>query len=105
MNFQLVSLSVVFLCRGASVCSGGCHPDAILRQEQCKKANKLAYYSELHQYHTKYVSLYPSSCNIVFPYDFYVFILLIAISFVVWQNDRDPAIVEGNMGQLRISRK
>ncbi|KAI3666073.1 hypothetical protein L6452_44711 [Arctium lappa] len=40
---------------GASICSGDCHPDAVLRQEQCNKANKTAYYSELHKYHTKMI--------------------------------------------------
>ncbi|KAJ9564230.1 hypothetical protein OSB04_000196 [Centaurea solstitialis] len=40
---------------GASVCSGDCHPDAIIRQEQRNKANKTAYYSELHNYHTKMI--------------------------------------------------
>ncbi|XP_024962726.1 uncharacterized protein LOC112502936 isoform X2 [Cynara cardunculus var. scolymus] len=40
---------------GASICSGDCHPDAILRQEQCNKANKIAYYSELHKYHSKMI--------------------------------------------------
>ncbi|KAL8229056.1 hypothetical protein R6Q57_013956 [Mikania cordata] len=40
---------------GASVCSGEYHPDAILRQEQCYKANKVAYYSELREYHTKMI--------------------------------------------------
>ncbi|XP_052623145.1 uncharacterized protein LOC111920398 isoform X2 [Lactuca sativa] len=34
--------------RGSSVCSGDCPPDAILRHEECNKANKIAYYSELH---------------------------------------------------------
>ncbi|KAI7754119.1 hypothetical protein M8C21_014863, partial [Ambrosia artemisiifolia] len=46
-NFQLV--------KGASVCSGDYHPDAVLRQEQCNKANKIAYYSELNEYHTKMI--------------------------------------------------
>nr|XP_043605953.1 uncharacterized protein LOC122578128 isoform X2 [Erigeron canadensis] len=40
---------------GASVCSGDCHPDAVRRQEQCNKANKIAYYSELHEHHTKMI--------------------------------------------------
>ncbi|KAJ0667583.1 putative nuclear factor related to kappa-B-binding protein [Helianthus annuus] len=40
---------------GASICSGDYHPDAVLRQEQCNKANKLAYYSELNEYHTKMI--------------------------------------------------
>ncbi|KAI3825242.1 hypothetical protein L1987_06723 [Smallanthus sonchifolius] len=40
---------------GASICSGDYHPDAILHQEQCNKANKVAYYSELHEYHTKMI--------------------------------------------------
>ncbi|KAI3503653.1 hypothetical protein L1887_32100 [Cichorium endivia] len=40
---------------GSSVCSGDYHPDAILNQEQCNKANKIAYYSELHKYHTKMI--------------------------------------------------
>ncbi|KAL4567940.1 hypothetical protein LXL04_023536 [Taraxacum kok-saghyz] len=44
-----------FMKWGSSVCSGDCHPDAILRQEQCNKANKIAYYSELHKYHTKMI--------------------------------------------------
>ncbi|CAH1414479.1 unnamed protein product [Lactuca virosa] len=33
--------------RGSSVCSDDCHPDAILCHEQCNKANKIAYYSDL----------------------------------------------------------
>lgn len=40
---------------GASVCSGDCHPDAVLRQEQCNKAYRTAYYSELQNYHTKMI--------------------------------------------------
>ncbi|CAI9277261.1 unnamed protein product [Lactuca saligna] len=44
-----------FMKWGSSVCSGDCHPDAILSQEQCNKANKIAYYSELHKYHTKMI--------------------------------------------------
>ncbi|XP_076895930.1 uncharacterized protein LOC143548722 [Bidens hawaiensis] len=40
---------------GASICSGDYHPDVILRQEQHNKANKVAYYSELHEYHTKMI--------------------------------------------------
>ncbi|KAJ0692709.1 putative nuclear factor related to kappa-B-binding protein [Helianthus annuus] len=40
---------------GASICSGDYHPDAILRQEQRNKANKVAYYSELQEYHTKMI--------------------------------------------------
>lgn len=40
---------------GASVCSGDYHPDAVIRQEQCNKANKVAYYSELQEYHTKMI--------------------------------------------------
>lgn len=64
---QLIKLSVICLCRGTSVCSGDCHPDAVLRQEQCNKANKIAYYKELQDYHTKYVViLYPVFCYIYF---------------------------------------
>ncbi|PWA98201.1 hypothetical protein CTI12_AA000160 [Artemisia annua] len=40
---------------GTSVCSGDCHPDAVLRQEQCNKANKIAYYKELQEYHSKMI--------------------------------------------------
>ncbi|KAI7730694.1 hypothetical protein M8C21_032303 [Ambrosia artemisiifolia] len=40
---------------GASICSGDYHPDAILRQEQRNKASKVAYYSELQEYHTKMI--------------------------------------------------
>ncbi|XP_071702464.1 uncharacterized protein [Rutidosis leptorrhynchoides] len=40
---------------GASVCSGGCHPDAVLRQEERNKANKISFYSELNNYHTKMI--------------------------------------------------
>ncbi|KAK9064693.1 hypothetical protein SSX86_016075 [Deinandra increscens subsp. villosa] len=40
---------------GASVCSGDYHPDVVLRQEQRNKAKRVAYYSELHEYHTKMI--------------------------------------------------
>ncbi|XP_059669913.1 uncharacterized protein LOC132315599 isoform X2 [Cornus florida] len=40
-----------FLKWGASLCSGNLHPDAVLHQEQCLKANKKAYYLELQKYH------------------------------------------------------
>uniref|UniRef100_A0A5B6ZCP5 DEUBAD domain-containing protein n=1 Tax=Davidia involucrata TaxID=16924 RepID=A0A5B6ZCP5_DAVIN len=40
-----------FLKWGASLCFGNLHPDAVLHQEQCFKANKKAYYSELQKYH------------------------------------------------------
>ncbi|CAI9281208.1 unnamed protein product [Lactuca saligna] len=33
---------------GSSICLGDCPPDAILPHEECNKANKIAYYSELH---------------------------------------------------------
>ncbi|XP_052180179.1 uncharacterized protein LOC127793480 isoform X5 [Diospyros lotus] len=36
---------------GASLCSGNLHPDVILHQEQCFKASKNSYYSELQKYH------------------------------------------------------
>ncbi|KAJ0053423.1 hypothetical protein Pint_02510 [Pistacia integerrima] len=36
---------------GASLCSGNLHPDAVLHQERCLKADKKAYYSELQKYH------------------------------------------------------
>ncbi|XP_052623146.1 uncharacterized protein LOC111920398 isoform X3 [Lactuca sativa] len=44
--------------RGSSVCSGDCPPDAILRHEECNKANKIAYYSELHKVLGWYLQLY-----------------------------------------------
>ncbi|XP_042502073.1 uncharacterized protein LOC122079562 [Macadamia integrifolia] len=40
-----------FLKWGASLCSGNLHPDAVLHQEHCFKANKRAYYLELQNYH------------------------------------------------------
>ncbi|XP_044466407.1 uncharacterized protein LOC123196438 isoform X2 [Mangifera indica] len=40
-----------FLKWGASLCSGNLHPDAVVHQEQCLKADKKAYYSELQKYH------------------------------------------------------
>ncbi|CAI9280924.1 unnamed protein product [Lactuca saligna] len=33
----------------SSICLGDCPPDAILPHEECNKANKIAYYSELHK--------------------------------------------------------
>lgn len=36
---------------GSSLCSGNFHPDAVLNQELCFKANKKAYYTELQKYH------------------------------------------------------
>ncbi|XP_052189650.1 uncharacterized protein LOC127799556 isoform X3 [Diospyros lotus] len=38
---------------GASLCSGNLHPDVILHQEQCFKASKNSYYSELQKYHNE----------------------------------------------------
>ncbi|XP_015893913.3 uncharacterized protein LOC107427998 isoform X2 [Ziziphus jujuba] len=40
-----------FLKWGASVCSGDLHPDTILQQDQCIKAEKKVYYEELRKYH------------------------------------------------------
>ncbi|KAJ4959825.1 hypothetical protein NE237_019735 [Protea cynaroides] len=40
-----------FLKWGALLCSGNLHPDAVLHQEYCFKANKRAYYLELQDYH------------------------------------------------------
>ncbi|KAF5725592.1 hypothetical protein HS088_TW23G00316 [Tripterygium wilfordii] len=40
-----------FLKWGASLCSGNLHPDAVLSQEKCLKADKKAYYLELQRYH------------------------------------------------------
>eukprot|EP00257_Ricinus_communis_P013448 XP_015570879.1 uncharacterized protein LOC8273091 isoform X1 [Ricinus communis] len=40
-----------YLKWGASVCSGKLHPDAVVHQEQCIKADKKAYYSEIQNYH------------------------------------------------------
>ncbi|KAK9272531.1 hypothetical protein L1049_002904 [Liquidambar formosana] len=47
-NFQFGN---PFLKWGASLCSGDLHPDVVLHHEQCFKANKRAYYSELQKYH------------------------------------------------------
>nr|XP_023909334.1 uncharacterized protein LOC112020991 [Quercus suber] len=44
-----------FLKWGASLCSGGLHPDAIHHREQCLKAEKKAYYSSLQKYHSDMV--------------------------------------------------
>lgn len=41
-------------CRGASLCSGNLHPDAVLCQEQSLKADKKKYYSKLQDYHNEY---------------------------------------------------
>ncbi|KAL6994533.1 hypothetical protein U1Q18_012635 [Sarracenia purpurea var. burkii] len=43
-----------YSCRGASLCSGNLHPDAVLQQEQCFKTSKKSYYSELRKYHNKF---------------------------------------------------
>ncbi|XP_048233797.1 uncharacterized protein LOC8273091 isoform X4 [Ricinus communis] len=43
-----------YLKWGASVCSGKLHPDAVVHQEQCIKADKKAYYSEIQNYHNEY---------------------------------------------------
>ncbi|XP_057982541.1 uncharacterized protein LOC131167714 isoform X3 [Malania oleifera] len=40
-----------FLKWGVSLCSGDLHPDVVLHNEQCFKANKKGYYSELQKYH------------------------------------------------------
>ncbi|CAL5368723.1 unnamed protein product [Camellia sinensis] len=40
-----------FLKWGASLCYGNRHPDVVLHQEQCFKASKKVYYSELQKYH------------------------------------------------------
>ncbi|XP_043706300.1 uncharacterized protein LOC122655966 isoform X2 [Telopea speciosissima] len=40
-----------FLKWGATICSGNLHPDAVLHQEHCFKANKRAYHLELQKYH------------------------------------------------------
>lgn len=40
-----------FLKWGASLCSGNLHPDTVFHREQCFKANKKSYYSELQKYH------------------------------------------------------
>lgn len=44
-----------YTCRGASLCSGNLHPDAVDSEEQCLRANKKAYYLELQKYHNEYV--------------------------------------------------
>ncbi|KAJ9132891.1 hypothetical protein P3X46_033716 [Hevea brasiliensis] len=40
-----------FLKWGASLCSGNLHPDAVIHQEQCIRADKKAYYCEIEKYH------------------------------------------------------
>ncbi|KAG8643879.1 uncharacterized protein LOC110626337 isoform X2 [Manihot esculenta] len=40
-----------FLKWGASLCSGNLHPDAVIHQEKCLRADKKAYYSEIQKYH------------------------------------------------------
>ncbi|KAL3526245.1 hypothetical protein ACH5RR_010901 [Cinchona calisaya] len=40
-----------FLKWGSSLCSGRLHPDDVLQWEQCIKANKRTYFSELQKYH------------------------------------------------------
>ncbi|XP_042499247.1 uncharacterized protein LOC122077375 isoform X2 [Macadamia integrifolia] len=40
-----------FLNWGAMLCSGNLHPDAVLHQERCFRANKRAYYLEFQKYH------------------------------------------------------
>lgn len=97
-----MKLPVIFLCRGSSICSGDYHPDAVLRQEQRNKANKVAYYSELHEYHTKYASYI-----VIYDIFFFLFLplLFLVIFFFVWQNDTQSAIVEGKMDDKHESRK
>ncbi|CAI9292526.1 unnamed protein product [Lactuca saligna] len=43
---------------GSSICLGDCPPDAILPHEECNKANKIAYYSELHKVLGWYLQLF-----------------------------------------------
>ena len=51
-------LTELYAFRGASLCSGDFHPDAILRREQCLKNDKKTFYNELQMYHNEYVKLF-----------------------------------------------
>lgn len=54
-------------CRGASLCSGNFHPDAVLHKERSLKADKKAYFLELQKYHNEYVVVanFSTSCHTV----------------------------------------
>ncbi|KAK9113299.1 hypothetical protein Syun_020096 [Stephania yunnanensis] len=39
--------------KGASLCSGNLHPDAVLHQDQCFNANEKAYYFDLQKHHNE----------------------------------------------------
>lgn len=51
---------------GGSLCSGNLHPDAIIHQEQCIKADKKLFYSEIQNYHAdmiKYLQKLKETCE------------------------------------------
>lgn len=43
--------------RGTNVCSGKAHPDQIVSQEECLRADKRRYYADLEKYHNEYVHM------------------------------------------------
>ncbi|EEF49329.1 hypothetical protein RCOM_1445020 [Ricinus communis] len=51
LKWQVLKYDDSITLEGASVCSGKLHPDAVVHQEQCIKADKKAYYSEIQNYH------------------------------------------------------
>lgn len=117
LKFELVKLSGMYPCRGATLCSGNFHPDAVLHRELSFKANKKAYYSEFQKYHNEYVIL---STALMLLYQIVltlaknrgIFIkcnhlewtdrcIVIIFSFFFCQYDREFTDVEGKMGKLQ----
>lgn len=48
------SSSEMYICRGAALCSGYLHPDAILHRERWFRTNKRTYHAQLQTYHKEY---------------------------------------------------
>lgn len=44
-----------YTLRGASLCAGDLHPDAVSHRGKCLKTSKKSYYSGLQKYHNGYV--------------------------------------------------
>ena len=107
LEFNSMNVFGTFVFRGASLCSCGLHPDAIHHREQCLKAEKKAYYSNLQKYHSEYVKCYPLFLNLWCRFKCY-FLLnsLVATSlFFFWQYGRIFSEVERKMGKLQGSGK
>lgn len=95
--------------RGASLCAGNLHPDAVIHHGKCLKTSKKSYYSGLQKYHNGYV--------IWRSYHFLCFISMLCSFLFLWPNWRVANIlcfswqhgwkftaVEGKMGKLQRSR-